>query len=506
MPPARKKDQSTIGDSWVVEETNPAAEEAVNQGTAGDASSQQSRGTGRYATRSRTSRSTTPAVNPGPELVMPSLQASTTTTTDGSWVVPNSKTQAVDDTTTTQTHPSKSSNGSTSLAKPEAEDTPEDATNSQTTTTSSCEPGGVDSTHKILGIPVNPSKLMHVFHAIFFSCMLRFVWIPKLMPYYPDMCQYSVVWSTYPDACLSLENVELGTSYTTPSEYQYLMDSHARLEKIVDSTSKEISQAPDLIKQTEKELEHAYQIFESSPIDAVFELELEYESAMNAIRTARQRFENLNITVETAVEGGQSETRRFQRILSYAAHLDETSTGFKSQASKYLKALLTFKMERSDSEVIEEQFARHDAILDRITSSLISESNAALKDLSTIDEHFHAIKEIARRENERLGNPDCDPDSDSAGDGPFASLLKILRVPVDSKISSYINPKRDACETSPEDESVTSALMALREASKPAKSLRGISEKLVHELLSVRAEWETGSRQMREKKQLKPIQ
>lgn len=334
--------------------------------------------------------------------------------------------------------------------------------------------------------------------------MLRFIWVPKLIPYYPDVCQYSVVWATYPDACLSVESVEIETSYTPPPEYQYLIDSHARLESVVNATSTEISQAPVQIKHTETELEHAYKIFESSPIDAVFELELEYESAINAIRTVKKRFENLNIRVETTMGARQSEARRFQRILSYAAHLDETHTGFKSLASKYLKALLSFNIEKSDSAVLEDQFARHDVILDRITSFLISESEAALKDLATIDEHFHAIKEIARRENERLGNPDCDPDSDPAGDGPFATLLKIFRLPVDSKIGSYVNPKKDACETSSEDESVTSALMALREASKPARSLTGIFEKLVQELQAVRAEWETGSKLVQEKKQLKP--
>lgn len=509
MPRTSKNDQSTIGDSWVVEESSPPTEEAVDsKPTAGSTSTQQNGiRTGRYATRSRTSRSTTPAVNSGPDLVMPSLQASTSTTTDGSWVVPNSKTQ-MEDSATARTRSRKSSNESTSPGDPDIvkpEDTQENASDPQATATSSANgPGSAESVRKIFGIPINSTALTRVFHVIFFSCMLRFIWVPTLIAYYPDICQYSVIWSTYPDACLAVETAGIDTSYTPPVEYQYLIDSHTRLESVVNATSKEISQAPDLIKQTETELDHAYKIFESSPIDAVFELELEYESAVNAIRTAKQRFENLNLHIETTAGARQSEARRFQRILGYAAHIDETSTGFKSLARKYLKALLSFDMERSDTAVLDGQIARHDSTLDRITSILIADSEAALNDLSTIDEHFHAIKEIARRENERLGNPDCDPDSDSAGDSPFATLLKVFRVPVDSKIGSYINPKKGACETSSEDESVTSALKTLRDTSKPAKSLTGIFEKLLEELWAVRAEWETGSKLMQEKKQLKP--
>lgn len=498
-----KRDQSTVGDSWVVDESNHTGEEAVDKPTSANGSSQQTEG--RYATRSRTSRATTPVVTSGPELVMPSMQASTTT--DGSWIIPNSGTQT-EDSASTQKRPLKSSNGSTSNGTSETvkqDGIQKDASNPSAT--SSRDQARPKPPRKILGIPITYSSLMPVFYAVFLSCMLRFLWIPKLIPYYPDICQHSLVWSTYPDACLSVETVEtveVGPSYTPPSEYQYLIDSHIRLENIVNSTAEEISQAPHLIKQTETGLRDAYDIFESSPIDAVFELELEYESAMNAIQTVRQKCDKLNLRVETTISGAPSEVRRFQRILNYAAHLDETDTGFKSLGIKYLKGLLSLNMEKSDRAVLEDQFTRHDLVLDRITSFLISDSNAILKDLAIVDEHLQAIKEIAMRENKRLGNPPCDPDSDSEA-GPFAKLLKVFRAPVDSKIGSYINPKKDACGLSSdvEEESVPSALGVLREAIKPAKNLTDIFDKLVREVQVVRAEWETGSRLVQEKKQLK---
>ncbi|KAK2762240.1 hypothetical protein FQN54_001250 [Arachnomyces sp. PD_36] len=498
--PSSKPDQSTIGDSWVVDGANPTIEETTNKAAPANGSTQQSEG--RYATRSR-SRATTPAVTSGPELVMPSLQASTMT--DGSWIVPNPETET-EDAAPTRRRPLTSTNGNTSQAMPDLvkQDAPPENASEPTTATSSSEQSNTESRPKILQILGTYSSIISVVYYIFLLGVLRFVWIPKLIPYYPDICQHSLVWSTYPDTCLSLETaetMEVGPSFAPPSEYQYLIDSHNRLESIVNSTAKEISQAPELIRQTETELEHAYRIFESSPIDAVFELELEYESAINAIRTARQRCDSLNIKVETTVSGAPSESRRFQRILSYAAHLDESDTGFKSVASKYLKALLSLNIEKSDRTVLEDQFARHDLVLDQITSFLIADSNAILKDLATINEHFQAIKDIARRENERLGNPDCDPDSDSDHDGPLAALLKVFGVPVDSKIGTYINPKKVACETLSEEDSVPSALTTLSDAGKPADSLTYIFKNLVQELEIVRAEWEAGSKLMQERRQ-----
>ena len=232
----------------------------------------------------------------------------------------------------------------------------------------------------------------------------------------------------------------------------------------------------------------------------MFEIELEYESAVNAIQTAKRRCDNINLGIETTISSAPAESRRFQRVLSYAAHLDESSTGLKSQASKYLKLLFSLNLEKSDRAVLEDQFARHDLILDRITTFLISDSNAILKDLATIDEHLRAIKEIARRENERLGNGNCDPESDTEAEGPLASMLKVFRLNVDNTLGKYINLNKESCDTSEEQQAVPLVLKTLLEARKPTKSLTEIFEKLVKELQAVRAEWEAGSRLMHGKK------
>lgn len=458
----RLKESSVLGESWVV--TNPWKEEqqsassSVQEKQEQDPSSPTSRKPVDLSASIATDASFASAMS-GPELIMPSICDEPIA--EASWVAPKMRSRRRESRgsqskSITVDSPSKSPQKQDQKDKTDATETFKADASHPTPPTA--PPQGIkdhllQSLSKILQSPETERLLRTTVTFFLLLPILHILVLPELLYQYPSLCTVLPSAPTfYPTSCSSSFTTTRSNPHGSgadilPSKYESILTSHAHLESLLNSTIQDLhplisttntgSSSP--FKRSESALRDLHAQLKTTYPDSKHELDLEFEGAWAAARTASREFDSLRAEIGSSVDYLRAQGARLAPSSS-SDRKNEESTDQKKNS--LLSRLFSTSSSSSSSDKdnkmnnIPFQISRHSDLLDKTTSQLRSKADSLLSRIATLDDHLESIEEIVSRASastptspshpKSVSGSKSESESDSEFDAPVSKLISSL--------------------------------------------------------------------------------
>ncbi|KAL1988831.1 hypothetical protein VTN96DRAFT_7715 [Rasamsonia emersonii] len=386
------QNSSVLGESWVVPDLPPGqtrddgdAECVHNKGSSEPRSY---RSDGKSPSESQiTSTSSTS----GPELIMPSI--SIDMTSDGSWVVPRRRSKQI----------SPRDQGMASSASQRDQGCATDRHKTPADTPAPAASGMEFVLHKIsyLAQRLGQSKVVWMaVNTILLIPMLHLLILPELLYQFPQLCQLPSASTLYPKTCV----VHNGTSPKLaglPASYQHAVKTRIQLQDFLNQTVQALTPLDNPLKLSDREFRQIYNTIRDTYPGARHELDLEFEGAWTALRSASRELDTLRVGLKSISDNLVSqEARRSRDAQNHPGLLQGKSSNDESFWGRFL----SYGSSQRGSEkgtLLASQLSRLEQFLDTAVSRLSSETDSLLTHLATLDDHLESIQQVIMREEER---------------------------------------------------------------------------------------------------------
>ncbi|KAL2006795.1 hypothetical protein VTN00DRAFT_9463 [Thermoascus crustaceus] len=459
----RPKESSILGESWVV--TNPwkdeqqSASSIVQEKQEQDPSSSTSCNPVDLSASTATDASFASAMS-GPELIMPSICDEPIA--EASWIAPKMRgrrresreSQSKSKTAIRSESPQKKDDKS----KTEPESSEADANPRPTPPTA--PPRGIKD-HILQSLSTilqnhETEKLLRTTLTFFLLLpILHILVLPELLYQYPSLCNILPSASTlYPASCSSStttrNNPHRSGADILPSKYESILTSHAHLERLLNSTIQDLQPLVTIttstgnssstgntspFKRSESSLRDLHAQLKTTYPDSKHELDLEFEGAWAAARTASREFDSLRAEIGSSVDHLRTQGARFAPSSSSSDEKGEGSDQKKN--GSLLSRLFSTSSSSSDKNNKNKknnlpfQISRHSDLLDKTTSQLRSKADSLLGRIATLDDHLESIEEIVSRATTTttttIPGSESDPESDTTVSKLISSLPSSLQ-------------------------------------------------------------------------------
>ncbi|KAL1963914.1 hypothetical protein VTN77DRAFT_7720 [Rasamsonia byssochlamydoides] len=381
---AHLRDSSVLGESWVVPDRPPPEThddretESVHNKHTSEHSSH------RFAGKSPSdSEITTASSFSGPELIMPSI--SIDMTSEGSWVVPRKRSKHV-----------SSRNQAITSASPQNQGRKTDQPQAPADPPSPAATGMEEYLlHKISYLAQNLEQsrvIWMVVNAILLISILHLLILPELLYQFPQLCQLPSASTLYPKSCV-LHNDTSQKVPGLPANYQNAIRTQIKLQDFLNQTVQALTPLDDPLKHSDGGFREVYNTLRNTYPGARHELDLEFEGAWTALRTASREFDTLKADMKTIVDSLLSQEARRQK-----------QPGKSSTGERFWGRFLSYGSSQTGIEkgtLLASQLGRLEQFLDTAVSRLSSTTDSLLTHLAALDDHVESIQQVVIREEER---------------------------------------------------------------------------------------------------------
>ncbi|KAL1999725.1 hypothetical protein VTN02DRAFT_4125 [Thermoascus thermophilus] len=458
----RLMESSVLGESWVV--TNPWTEEhrsassSVQKKQEQDPPSPTSKPADLSASTA-TDASFASAMS-GPELIMPSICDEPIV--DASWVALKRQQSRRRESRRSQ---SKSITVDSPSKSPQKQDQKDKAAETEasnadashpTSPPPTAPPQGIkdhlrQSLSKILEDPETERLLRTTVTLFLLLPILHILVLPELLYQYPSLCTVLPSAPTfYRSSCSSsFTPTPSNPADILPAKYESILTSHAHLESLLNSTIQDLHPLVTIttspFKRSESALRDLHAQLKTTYPDSKHELDLEFEGAWAAARTASREFDSLRAEIGSSVDHLRAQGARLAPISSSSSSSDRRNEESTDQKKNGVLSRLFSTSSWSSSDTdnkrnnIPFHISRHSDLLDKTTAQLRSQADSLLSRIATLDDHLESIEEIVSRASTGTGTSTStppspshpksvsDPDPDSEDETPVSRLLSSLQ-------------------------------------------------------------------------------
>lgn len=230
--------------------------------------------------------------------------------------------------------------------------------------------------------------------------MLHLLILPELLYQFPNLCQLPSAAALYPKTCV----VQNGTSPKLsglPASYQHAVKTRIQLQDFLNQTVQALTPLDNPLKLSDREFRQAYNTIRDTYPGARHELDLEFEGAWAALRSASREFDTLRVGLKSVADSLLSQEARRSREPGL-------SQGKSSKDESFWGRFLSSQSRPEKGNLLASQLSRLEQFLDTAVSRLSSETDSLLTHLATLDDHLESIQQVVMREEEREhGSPDA---------------------------------------------------------------------------------------------------
>ncbi|KAH8698679.1 hypothetical protein BGW36DRAFT_376584 [Talaromyces proteolyticus] len=333
--------------------------------------------------------------SPGLELVMPSIMFESTSTSNRSWVIPKKRSQnPLYESRKTPKMPKKRGNS------PSQETQQSDTAGSSAATPVSAVKRRLLEVKNYVFEKIDQNHLLRAILNSFFLLMtLHLLIIPELFYQIPSLCQLSGASKIFPSSCIT-SNQTLSNTPTVSAKFQSAMRTQSQLQEYLNLTIQSITPLEHSLKGTDMALRDVYNHLRTEYSAANNEIDLEFQGAWTASRSISRAFMALKVDLEAVVGNLESYKSSSDQVRLETAIKMGKNNIFGRFRSRDISE--TEKQEASGL-AITNQFNRLDQEQESVISRLSQKTEAFLSRLAKLDDHLESMKEVATREQQRLG-------------------------------------------------------------------------------------------------------
>lgn len=468
-------DSSVLGESWVVADTNPqlgqrrmtseTPRKREDEVKPRRSNSQPAKPTESLASSIASSIS-------GPELIMPSIYDDTIS--EASWIAPKLRHRE---------NASKKRNKTiqhfpeASQEKPCEPKAPRVAASDPPTTPPHTSRRLSEQTWGMIQSIAANKFTRNIVTVFLLLSILHLLVLPELLYQYPKICSLSLFSTHYPASCAERQSGSQ-VKRLSPSElrrlsqYRSVVTSQTQFENVLDATVQEISLVPSPLKKEESALRDLYSQLKTAHTGAKYELDLEFQGAWPAIRSASLQLDLLKADMVSAMDRLEEESRMTAQSLKVSNPMqDEGQESEKGSSSGLLSFQVDFSwpLPRTSERSFPNQISHHVNVLQRQASLIRSRAESVLSDVAKLDEHLESIEDVLSREERASSN---------ASKGNIKSLASDATHFI-RRVSSLLFDSTDATPAESKDKSMSSLLrQAVSHHRRVAEALRKLDSQL----------------------------
>lgn len=353
-------------------------------------------------------------------------------------------------------------------------------------------------TEKLLRTAVSFFLLLPILHILV---------LPELFYQYPSLCSMlPSAAALYPTSCSTLRKLNFINPHATriiPSRYESILTSHRQLETLLNSTMQDLAPltSTNPFKHSESALRDLHAQLKTTYPEAKHELDLEFEGAWAAARTASRDFDALKAELSSSVDSLAAQGARIMNAKQSGKREDEDKTTpnngeNKSHLSRILSRRDPAGMDKSKSTPFQITITRHAELLDKATTQLRSKADSLLRRIATLDDHLESIEEIVSREAQRATTTTTPGSSSGSGSGSgsdssVSRLFSSLPGPLRQLLPG---PDGSSSSSSSKEKEHGSLASSLRQAGSHHRAVGDVVRKLEGELQAVQVQVVQGRR------------